>query len=116
MELSELILVSHTDQYVIYDGYIGQDQAPDFIVKTNAGLVTLLKQYGSRQVSCIEAVDVWHYVWLYKEDPFKVRERVIELLKYAVDKIRNDEDCDETTRKVLLDIGFLEDEINELLD
>ena len=53
---------------------------------------------------------------LKKEEPFKVKERVIELLKYAVDKIRNDEDCDETTRAVLLDIGFLEDEINELLD
>ena len=113
MKLNEFIGIDHTMQYVVYDGYTGDDQEPVFIVKTALDIEQLLFKYGLREIGCVEAVEGCQYIWLRKGYDW---DRIMWLMESMVNKIRNDEDNDEMTRSILLDIGFYDYEIDEFLD
>ena len=113
MKLKEFIGFDHTMRYVVYDGYVGDNQEPVFIARTSSDVEDLLFRYGLREISCVEAIEDFQYIWLRK---CRDRSRTMWLMKSLVDKIRDDEDDDETTREILLDIGFYDYEIDELLD
>lgn len=113
MKLNEFVGIDHTMQYVVYDGYTRHDQEPVFIAKTTSDVEYLLLRYGLREISCIEAIEDCQYIWLRK--PY-YGDRTALLLKNMIDKIRDDEDDDEITRSILLDVGFYDYEIDEFLD
>ena len=60
-----------------------------------------------------EAVEDYQYIWSRQG---RSMVRIMWLLKNIIDKIRNDEDDDEITRSILLDIGFYNYEIDEFLN
>lgn len=113
MKLNEFIGIDHTMRYVVFDGYTGDNQEPMLTAGTISDIEQLLLKYGLREISCVEAVEDYQYIWLKKCSNM---DRIMRLLKNVVDKIRNDEDNDETTREILLDIGFRNHEIDELLN
>lgn len=113
MKLNEFVGIDHTMQYVIYDGYTGDNQEPVFVARTSSDIKDMIFKYGLREISCLEAIEDCQYIWLHKAS---YGDRVALLLKNIVDKIRNDEDDDEITRSILLDIGFYNYEIDEFLN
>lgn len=64
MKLNELFSVSHSNNFVIYEDYTGDDQEPVCTTKDLNEIRLVSQKYGDREVAVIEPVEDAFYVWL----------------------------------------------------